>query len=139
MRVMGCPRYADRSGADCKTKDASLSAAAARAGLSIEITAVSTQMRGICPSRMSPVLHQTALPVVTSRAWRMNLRQGVGTRAVLYYPALSHGAPSHQQRPEKSRPKTRASRSPTGGTKVRPAAVRRLGRWVRAGLAGLVR
>ncbi len=51
---------------------------------------------------MPPVLHQTALSVVTSRACRMNLRQGVGTGAVLYYPALSHGAPSHQSDPQKA-------------------------------------
>src|SRR6188768_749871 len=69
----------------------------------------------------------------------MNLRQGVGTGAVLYYPALSHGAPSHQKRPSESRTKERASRSPTRETTVVAAAVRLAGHWLLALLARLVR
>ena len=57
---MGLPMNAERSGADCNTKAGSPSVARAGAENSNDKAAASTQSKGICPSRMPDVLHQTA-------------------------------------------------------------------------------
>src|SRR4051812_47791997 len=65
--VSGWPRNGERSGADCKFKDGSASAAIAPLGRSKKKAASNTQSKGICPSRMPAVLHQTPRESPTSR------------------------------------------------------------------------